>query len=147
MKKRLDAASSRRRGIVHQQRAIGVWLLFLSVVCAAAQSGGEQFVGTWSGTWDGPATGGFEITLSKDQKGALTGKVSVSGEPTYEATLKSVSFEGSKMTARYDFTPDPNGEVVLTAAFAANSATGTWSLRDKASGGELATGGWNVKKK
>jgi hypothetical protein len=138
-------------GAVRQRSSIWVWLVVLGAVSVAAQGGGaagsDQFLGTWSGTWDGAGTGGFEITLNKGANGALSGKVSVTGEPTYDATLRTVSFEGSKLSARYDFPPDPAGEVVLAATFDGAKATGTWSLREKASGSEIATGGWNVTKK
>jgi len=131
---------------------IWVWLVVLGTVGAAAQgsAGGaasDKFLGTWSGTWDGAGTGGFEITLSKDASGALAGKVWVTGEPTYDATLKTVSFAGNQLSARYDFPPDPGGEVVLAATFDGAKAVGTWSLREKANGTEIATGGWNVTKK
>lgn len=137
---------------MRQRSLIWVWLFALGAVGAAAQGGGgggasDKFLGTWSGTWDGAGTGGFEITLSKDASGALAGKVSVTGDPTYDATLKTVAFDGNKLSARYDFPPDPGGEVVLAATFEGAKASGTWSLREKANGTEIATGGWNVTKK
>lgn len=132
---------------------VWLWIVILGATCSAAQRGaegskpGEQFVGTWTGTWDGSGTGGFELTLEKDKDGALTGKVSVTGEPTYKATLKTLAFDGKKMTASYDFPPDPAGEVRLVTTFDGNTATGTWSLREKATGNEVATGGWTVTRK
>jgi hypothetical protein len=132
-----------------------IWLLVvtLGAVCSAAQRGtegsaaGDQFVGTWSGTWDGAGTGGFELTLEKPKDGALGGRVSVTGEPTYKATLKTVAFDGSKMTATYDFPPDERAEISLTATFEDTTAKGTWLVREKASGGDVAGGTWSVKKK
>ena len=99
------------------------------VVCAvslaSAQRGPEgapkpeQFAGVWSGTWDGGGSGGgFELTLEQPKEGPMTGKVSVTGEPAYQATLKSLAFDGKKMTAKYDFTPDDSAEVTLAATFA-----------------------------
>ncbi len=134
-----------------------IWCV-LFVVCAAglttAQRGAdgaakpEQFVGTWSGTWEGAgSSGGFELTLEQDKDGPLAGKVSVTGEPTYKATLKSLSFDLKKMNARYDFTPDDSAEVVLAASFDGNKTTGTWSLRAKASGDEVASGTWTATRK
>jgi hypothetical protein len=61
--------------------------------------------------------------------------------------LKKLSFDGAKMTGAYDFTPDVQGEVILSATFEGNTAKGTWSLRSKADGTEVATGTWNVTKK
>jgi hypothetical protein len=127
-----------------------LWVIVFGAICSAGQSGGgasDRFLGTWTGTWDGAGTGGFEITLEKGQSGALAGKVSITGEPTYDATLKTVSFDGNKLSARYDFPPDPGGEVVLAGSFDEAKATGTWSLREKTNGTELAMGGWNVTKK
>ena len=130
--------------------------LIAAVLCGAvslvAQQGGaagpEQYAGVWTGSWDGAgASGGFELTLEKPKDGPMTGKVSVTGEPSYTATLKTVSFDGAKMTAKYDFTPDPAAEVVLTATFDGKNATGAWSLLEKASGNEVISGGWKVARK
>ena len=115
---------------------------------AGAKSSGDQYIGTWSGRWDGDgSSGGFELTIEKGQDAALAGQVSVTGEPTYKATLKKLSFDGNKMTGAYDFTPNDQAEVILSAAFEGNTAKGTWSLRAKADGTEVAAGSWNVTKK
>jgi hypothetical protein len=127
----------------------------LAAITAAAQGGGgaaapgEQFVGTWSGTWDGAGSGGgFELTLEKDKdKNVVTGRVSVTGEPTYKATFTSLSFDGTKMTAKYDFPADERAEVLLSAAFDGKTAKGTWSLREKGTTTEAASGGWTVTQK
>lgn len=133
-----------------------VWLclVIFGAVCSAAQRGaegassGEQFVGTWTGTWDaGGSGGGFELTVEKGKDGVVSGRVSVTGEPTYKATLKALSFDGKKMSAKYDFPPDEGGEVLLEASFDGNAAKGTWSLREKANGNEVAAGGWSVARK
>jgi hypothetical protein len=125
---------------------VAVWSAGLSLSVAFAQN--ESFLGRWSGTWDGATgSGGFELVLETDSKGMLTGRVSVTGEPTYQAGLKTVSFDGNKMAARYDFPPDSSGEVVLAATFDGKTAVGTWSLREKAGGTEFAAGNWNVSKK
>ena len=133
---------------------VGVVVLMLAAVCPAVQrapeapAGAHQFLGTWSGTWDGAGSGGgFELTLEKGKDDAITGRVSVTGEPTYKATLKSVSFDGPKMSGRYDFTPDESNEVVLTATFEGNTAKGTWSLRPKPNETEVASGTWTVTRK
>jgi hypothetical protein len=139
------------------RKAFGVWLClaFFAGIGHAAQKGaegaapGEQFVGTWSGTWDSASSGsgGFELTLEKAKDASISGSVSVTGEPTYKATLETVSFEGQKMTARYTFPPDESIGIVLTATFAGNNAKGTWAARVKASGEEMAAGTWTVTKK
>ena len=131
-----------------------VCLLFWGVVCIEAQRGaegsatGEEFIGVWSGNWEGSgSSGGFELTLEKNNDGPVTGRVSVTGEPTYKAGFKALSFEGKKMTAKYDFPPSELAEVVLVATFDGNSAKGTWSLRTKADSTEAVAGTWTVSKK
>lgn len=120
-------------------------ILIVTVVCFNAQEP-SSFVGTWTGSWDGAGTGGFELTLEKGKEGALTGRVSVTGEPTYKAELRTVSFEGAKMTAVYDFPPDASLEVLLVANFEGNKAKGTWTARGKNGGSDLASGAWTVTK-
>jgi hypothetical protein len=110
---------------------------------------GEEFVGVWAGTWEGGGgSGGFEVTLEKGKDDGVTGKVSVTGEPTYKAAFKALSFDGKTMKAKYDFPPnETEAEVVLSATFDGNSAKGTWSLRAKANDGEAASGTWSVTRK
>ena len=129
-------------------------LFVLGMVCPAATQDrdqvrpGEKYLGTWTGTWDGGGgSGDIEVTLERDKDGALTGKVSVTGEPTYKAAFKTVSLDGAKMTATYDFPPEPSMEVVLAATFDGNSVTGTWSAHAKADASEVASGGWKATKK
>jgi hypothetical protein len=108
----------------------------------------EAFVGVWSGAWDAGGTGGgFELTLEQAKDGQLTGKVSVTGEPTYKATFKSLSFEGKKMSAKYDFPADQPAEVTLAATFEGDKATGTWSLAARGSDAAVASGTWTVTRK
>jgi hypothetical protein len=138
---------------VRNRCCVWLWLVILGALCSAAQRGaegsssGEQFLGTWTGTRDGSGSGGFELTLEKGKDVAVVGRVSVTGEPTYKATLKVLSFDGQKMSAKYDFPPEEGGEVLLEASFDGNTAKGTWSLREKSNGNEVATGGWTVTRK
>jgi hypothetical protein len=138
---------------VRRRCCVWLWLFVFGATCSAAQRGpegsssGEQFLGTWTGTWDGAGSGGFELTLEKGTDGAVTGRVSVTGEPTYKAAFTALSFDGRKMTAKYDFSPDAGGEVALDGSFEGNTATGTWSLREKANSNEVARGGWTVTRK
>jgi hypothetical protein len=122
-------------------------LLWLVIFVAAVAAQRDQYIGTWSGSWEGAgSSGGFDLTLAQGKDAGLTGKVSVSGEPSYEATLAQVAFDGKKMTAKYDFTPQPEAEVLLAATFDGATATGTWTLREKASGNEVISGSWRVSK-
>jgi hypothetical protein len=134
-----------------------IWcLLFVAVAVglASAQRGAEpppkpeQYVGTWPGTWEGAGSGGgFELTIEQAKDGPLTGKVAVTGEPTYNVTLKSIAFDGKKMTGKYDVPEDESAEVLLAATFDGEKATGTWSLQAKSGGTEVASGTWTVARK
>ncbi|MEN3339637.1 MAG: hypothetical protein V7647_3313 [Acidobacteriota bacterium] len=117
------------------------------VTTAGQDAAGAQFVGTWSGTWEGAdAGGGFELTI--DTKDGVTGgRVSVTGEPTYTATFAALSFDGNKMTARYDFPAAEGAEIVLLGTFEGSRVTGTWSAREKASGTEAVSGTWSATRK
>ena len=125
------------------------------VAPGAAQSGGsgggdaaaaKKYYGTWAGTWEGEGqSGGFDVTLEAGKDGKPGGSVSVTGEPTYKATLKTLAFDGAKMTATYEFPPDPSVTVNLAATFEGNAAKGTWSLKSPQIGD--ISGTWAVKKK
>jgi hypothetical protein len=110
----------------------------------------ETFAGTWSGTWEDAgsgSSGGFDLTLEQGKDGPMTGKVSVTGEPTYKAVFKSLSFDGKKMSAKYDFPPDESAEILLAASFEGNTATGTWSAALKGTDSQIASGTWKVARK
>jgi hypothetical protein len=138
-------------------RRVAIWTLLLlagAAGSAGAQRGAdaapkpESYAGTWTGTWDGAGSGGgFDLTLEQPKEGPMIGKVSVTGEPAYKATLKSLAFDGKKMTGKYDFPADESAEVTLIATFEGNKATGTWSLAAKGAGAEVAGGTWTVARK
>jgi hypothetical protein len=136
-----------------------MWLVVLALVVpgtglpargeARQAPNGDQYAGMWSGTYDGSGTGQFEMMLDKGKDGAMTGKVNVTTDGgNYSADLKSIAFEGTKMTAKYDFPLDPSAEVVMSATFESPSAAkGTWSLHPKGQPDEIASGGIAVTKK
>lgn len=128
--------------------AVALTLLCAPYADTAARhdQSGDPYLGTWTGTWEGAGSGGFELTLEKGKEGVVTGRVSVTGEPTYKASFRTLTIEGKKMSARYDFPPDDRAEVVLSATFDGNAATGTWALQEKAGGNEVANGTWTVKR-
>jgi hypothetical protein len=143
-------------GIMRHRRGFWFWLFVLGAIGSlGAQQNAEksaaegQFLGTWSGTWEAAAggSGGIELTLEKGKDGALSGAVAVTEEPTYRATFKSLSFDGKKMTATYDYPDDNRMEVMVAAAFEADKASGTWAARDKANATEVASGTWTVTRK
>lgn len=131
---------------------IGLAVLIFGAVAYAYQQSGDkaadQYVGVWSGTWEASdRSGGFELTFEKGKDGAVAGRVSVTGDPTYKATIKTLSFEGKKMSALYDFPPSDEVEIVLAATFEGETAKGTWTARGKNGGGEMATGTITVTRK
>jgi hypothetical protein len=135
------------------RKSLTVWLCVLAcgTWLSAAQQSGDQAAdrtGTWTGTWEGAgSTGGFELTLEKPKDGALGGKVSVTGEPAYQATLKTVTIEGNKLNATYDFPIAEGAEVSITCTFDAATCKGTWVVREKGSGNAAVDGTWTVAKK
>jgi len=136
------------------RKTLALWLCVLIVgstvgtVAAVQQAGDADRTGTWTGTWEGGGgTGGFELTLEKPSAGPLAGRVSVTGEPTYKATLKTVTIEGHKLNATYDFPPAEGAEVVLAGEFEGSACKGTWRVREKASGNVAVEGTWSVAKK
>ena len=135
-------------------RSLGCVLFVLAAVCAPRAQEKPQppaaadLAGTWTGTWEGAGSGGgFELTLEHVKDGPLTGRVAVTGEPAYKAVFKSLSFDGKKLTASYDFPPDEAAEISLAATADGNKLTGTWAVVVKGDKTEVATGSWTVTKK
>ncbi len=138
--------------MTHRRLIAAFVFLFVALGVAAAGRAQpatvDQYYGTYAGTWDGAGTGAFELTLAKGTDGAPAGKVAVTSDGgNYDAELKAIAFDGTKMTARYDFPLDPSAEVVVAAAFDAGTAKGTWTLHAKGQTDEIAGGTWTVTKK
>jgi hypothetical protein len=126
---------------------VGAW--------AAAQIGvvfagdGDQYVGTWKGTWEGAGAGGrFDMTFARASDGKIAASVSVGTDMgDYNAKFTTVTFAGDKLAGAYDYPPDAQGEVTVGGSFEAKSATGTWSLGAKGQpGGQANAGTWKVSK-
>lgn len=133
-------------------RDVSIALMMLAAVSLIAQEKSKgapaELLGTWSGSWESrEQSGGFELTLETPKEGSAGGRVAVTGEPTYRAALKTLAFDGNKMTATYDFPPDDQIEIQLTATFEGNTAKGGWSARQKAGGNEEASGTWTGTRK
>ena len=119
-------------------------IALVTIVAASAQS---DVAGQWAGTWDGAGSGNFELSLQKKDSG-LAGKVAVTTDGgNYDAELKGVKLADQNLTATYDFPLDPSAEVAMTAKFDGDKVTGTWSLRPKGGGAEVAGGTFALKKK
>lgn len=105
-------------------------------------------VGTWTGTWEGAGgNGGIELVFEKGTDGALGGRVSVTGEPAYKATLKTVTIDGQKMSWSYDFPLDESIEIKMVGTIDGQNVKGVWSARPKAGGDEVASGTLTAAKK
>jgi len=117
---------------------------------AAAGTDGQQYVGTWSGTWEGSGSGRFDLTLQIGTDGKIAGGVSVgTDQGDYTAKFTKISFTGNKLTGTYDYPLDAQGEVSIAGTFEATSATGTWGLGAKGQSDTqtVATGTWKTEKK
>src|SRR5262245_1305919 len=127
------------------------------IVCALAVAGataatqetsGDEYMGQWTGTWDGAGTGTFELLLQKASDGKPAGKVSVTTDGgNYDADLRNIVFKAKGIEAAYDFPLDPSAEVVMAATVEGSTAKGTWSLRPRGGGAEGAGGTFAVTKK
>lgn len=118
----------------------------------AAAADGDQYLGSWAGTWAGNdnSSGRFQLTLERGSDGKLTGSIAVSqdgGGSDYTAKLKEASFVGNKFTAAYD-PPDGQSQISMKGTFGAKGGDGDWSLGAKAqpSNPAFATGTWKISK-
>ena len=115
---------------------------------ALAQADISAFTGTWNGTWEGGGTGRFDLTIEKGGDGQPAGGVSVgTDQGDYTAKFKQLSFEGQNMKGRYEYTPDPQADIIVTGTFNGAAAEGTWSLVQKDGDQAFAAGTWKVAKK
>jgi hypothetical protein len=132
-----------------------VAFVMLASVCAAlpfglaSASDGDQYVGTWKGTWEGAGAGGrFDLTFVRGGAGRLAASVSVGTDMgDYNAKFSTLTLMADKLAGAYDYPPDPQGEVTITGSFDPKNATGTWSLTAKGQpGGQAIAGTWKVSK-
>jgi hypothetical protein len=116
---------------------------------AAAAAEGDQYVGTWKGTWEGAGAGGrFDLTITRGSDGKLAASVSVGTDMgDYNAKFSTTTFTGEKLAGAYDYPPDAQGEVTISGSFEPKDAIGTWSLGAKGKpGGQAIAGTWKVTK-
>jgi hypothetical protein len=136
----------------------GFWLLLASITLSAAvtpvlASDGDQYLGSWAGTWTGQdgSSGHFTLTLQRGGDGKLGGSIAVTSDggagSDYTSPLKNAAFAGDKFTAAYE-PPDGQSEITLKGTFAAKSGDGDWSLGAKAqpTAAPFAGGNWKIVK-
>jgi len=122
--------------------------LSAAAIAAGQGASGDEYSGQWTGTWEGSGSGSFEMLLTKGSDGKPAGKVSVTTDGgNYNADFKRVSIAGKTIEAAYDFPLDPSAEVVMAATVDGTSVKGTWSLRPKGGGAEVASGTFALTKK
>jgi hypothetical protein len=129
-------------------RAMSATVLALVFVMGSqAAETPAQMAGKYQGTWEGGGAGGrFDLILEVGADGKLNGSVSVGGDQEYTANFTSFSLNGNALTAKYDFTPQPEAEIVLAATIEGGKATGTWVMQPKGQEQGLANGTWTAKK-
>jgi len=134
-------------------------LLLLASMCFAAHvapalaADGDQYLGSWSGTWAGAdgSSGHFQLNLERGSDGKLTGSIAVSqdggGGSDYTAKLKNAGFAGDKFTAAYE-PPDGQSDINMKGTFGAKGGDGEWSLgaKDQPSSPAVASGTWKIAK-
>jgi hypothetical protein len=134
-------------------------LLLLTSICLGAHIGpaqaadGDQYLGTWSGSWAGAdnSSGHFQLNLERGGDGKLTGSIAVTqdgGGSDYTAKLKQAALAGDKFTAAYE-PPDGQSEINMKGTFGAKGGDGEWSLgaKDQPSSPAVASGTWKITKR
>lgn len=140
---------------IHQRLAwvllAALWLVAQALPAAAAD--GDQYLGKWTGTYQGDNTSGhFELILERSSAGLITGTIAVSGDgggaADYSVKLKSASFSGDTFTAAYDSPGDDQTQINMQGKFSPNGGDGDWSVSAKAqpSSAPVATGTWKIIK-
>jgi hypothetical protein len=137
----------RKFGVVALVALASTWASAPIDVAAAAD--GDQYVGTWKGSWEGGGgSGRFDMTFARGSDGELTATVAVGTDMgDYNAKFSKLTFVSEKFTGAYDYPPDVQGEVIIAGSFDPKNATGTWSLGAKGQPGQsMAAGTWKVSK-
>jgi hypothetical protein len=137
-----------RIGIVAAALLASLWL-GLQIHAAAAVEG-EQYVGSWTGTWEGGGSGRFDMTLELGSDGKITGGVNVgTDQGDYTARFSKAVFTGNQLAATYDYPLDSQGEVTIAGTFDDKTGTGTWGLgaKGQSEAQAVASGTWKTAKK
>lgn len=120
----------------------------LALSCLAAMpvlratSSPDGFVGTWSGTYAGDATGRYSMAITQDKAKTLGGTITISpdGGEGYTATFKSVTAEGKSLKIAYDSPGGEMSEVRLEAALDGQTLEGAWKVLPAGGGDAVSRG-------
>jgi hypothetical protein len=107
-----------------------------------ASANSQTVTGKWAGSFDGAASGKFELVLNQDSNGKLTGQVIMLTDDgnRYPIDLKTAVWEKEQLSASYA-DPSDGDEVSFTGKVADSSLKGTW----KSDGGQ-SVGTWQVSR-
>ncbi|MFD2571559.1 hypothetical protein ACFSUS_13020 [Spirosoma soli] len=123
-----------------------VLMLFASYSVATAQTAASAtdtlsaVLGKWTGTFDGSASGKFELMLNRDASQKLTGQiVMVTDDGTrHPLDLKTVTWQKNKLSAAYT-DPSSGQDVSFSGNLTDPTLKGTWDA-----GGGQASGTWEL---
>lgn len=127
--------------------AFGILTIVVSTATAqtttaqtTATDSAAAIVGKWTGTYDGGSSGNFEMVISRDGTGKLTGQITLlpPDGSRYPINLKTVTYQGSQLNATYDDSQS-GGEVSIKGRPDNTGMKGTWDA-----GGGQATGSWQL---
>jgi hypothetical protein len=110
---------------------------FVSIPAAQARKTADEdrLVGTWSGTFDGDASGAYSMAFERDATTKLTGtlRTSPNDGDGYSVTFKTILVAGPKVNLAYDAPVGEKAEVHVEATLEGASLKGTWKVVDAAS--------------
>jgi hypothetical protein len=111
-----------------------------------------DYLGVWSGDWvgsgDGAGAGQLEITIEKGKDAGFAGKIKATGGGSdHNAVFTSLTFDGNKMTGKYDYPLGDGGQILLEGAFDGKASKGTWALFPPGQTTDVAHGTWTLAKK
>lgn len=118
---------------------------FLFAAIAVSQE--TNLAGTWKGDWTGgQASGGFEMTIRPEAEGNAKLEVSftVNGEDV-KTTVTSVTIEGPKITAQYEFDLQGNRlQSTITGELKGETLEGRYETRIVPAGTYVDNGSWKT---
>jgi len=119
-----------------------VLMAYLVIVSAALTASDKDFVGKWSGDYEGGGGAGkYVLTLAHDDAKKLAGSLEVlpDGNSAYTVPFKSVEPKGSTALLKYD-SPEGNSEVHVEITIDGKALKGTWKALEPGSNAVIAEG-------
>jgi len=123
-------------------------LVAVAVAPWAQQSAGPADVaGTWTGTFDGDATGKLSFKFALDGSNQLGGTIEVSSDAGggYTATFKTIDVSGAAVKLTYE-SPDDGANVLLEGTLDGAMMKGKWTVLEAGGTNSVATGTFSSTK-